>query len=100
MVRFLAEKEWVIDLVEHKELPERYGHLRLPEWLEELPNARWILPLLHQDELDAFVVLSEPRADMNFDWEDRDLLKTVGREAASYLRLVETTHEESKDVLT
>ena len=91
LVQFLNERQWVIDLAEYRSMPERYGHLQLPHWLQEFPKARLILPLFHQDDLDAFIVLGQPRVDMEFDWEDRDLLKTVGSEAASYLRLIETT---------
>jgi putative PEP-CTERM system histidine kinase len=43
---------------------------------------------LHADELLAFLLLAEARANTAITWEDRDLLRTVGRQAASYLALL------------
>jgi putative PEP-CTERM system histidine kinase len=50
-----------------------------------LPNAWIIVPLLAADRLAGFVVLGAPRTPLEVDWEVRDLLKTAGRQAASYL---------------
>ena len=44
-----------------------------------------ILPLLTETRLLGFVVLDEPTHDTSLTWEDLDLLKTVGRQVASYL---------------
>ena len=50
-------------------------------------NARvWlIVPLGHLDDLDALIVLEKPRSSRDLDWEDYDILRTVGRQAASYI---------------
>ncbi|MFT4582946.1 MAG: putative PEP-CTERM system histidine kinase [Gammaproteobacteria bacterium] len=62
-----------------------------PAWFTELPRAWAVVPILHGDELLAFLVLAEPRAQDDITWEDRDLLRTVGRQAASYLAFLRAT---------
>lgn len=91
LVRFLEQRQWVIDLKQYAEGPERYDDLELPAWLKQLPQSRMILPLLHHDELEAFIVLGQPRVNVELNWEDHDLLKTLGRQAAGYLRLIATS---------
>jgi len=44
-----------------------------------------VVPLKHLDRLLGFLVLRQPRAPRSLNWEDWDLLRTVGRQAASYL---------------
>jgi putative PEP-CTERM system histidine kinase len=57
----------------------------LPEWLASLKQAWLVVPLLHGPRLLGFLVLPHSRAPRVLDWEDRELLKTVGRQAASYI---------------
>lgn len=50
------------------------------------PAAGWlVLPLLHRSELFGLLVLAAPAAPRPLDDEDRELLRLVAREAASYL---------------
>lgn len=91
LIRFLQTRQWVIDLDEFSENPELYEELVLPVWLQELPRAWLVVPLVRDDTLIAFVVLGRPRAMRKINWEDRDLLKTVGLQIASYIALVETS---------
>jgi putative PEP-CTERM system histidine kinase len=59
--------------------------LNLPGWLTAHPRARLIVPLVHGGVLLGFVVLGDLRAERKLDWEDFELLKTAGRQAASYI---------------
>jgi putative PEP-CTERM system histidine kinase len=88
LARFLEREEYVIDLSEYAREPELYP-LELPEWLRNQPRAWLVVPLMHGAGLLGFVVLAESRANFTFNWEDTDLLKTVGRQVASYLALME-----------
>jgi len=91
-IKFIEERQWVINLNEYDSEPESYGDLQLPAWLKRLSKAAWlVVPLIHHDALLGFVVLARPRTGRSFNWEDSDLLKTAGRQAASYLALLETT---------
>ena len=89
--RFLEKTGWVIDLAEHASAPQRYPELIVPEWLVTLPGAWLVVPLPAQAGLVGFVVLVTARASVEVDWEVLDLLKTAGRQAASYLAQIEMT---------
>jgi len=89
LARFLAERNWVIDLHEYKDKREDYAGLQLPGWLLDLQRAWLVVPLMHHEGLVGFVVLAQSRAPRACNWEDNDLLKTAGREAASHLAQME-----------
>ncbi|MCB1921439.1 MAG: PEP-CTERM system histidine kinase PrsK [Candidatus Competibacteraceae bacterium] len=91
LAHFLEKRQWVIELDEYEREPELYGDLVLPDWLQETRRVWLIVPLLLGDHLQGFLVLAEARAPQQINWEDRDLLKTAGRQAASYVALLETS---------
>jgi len=57
----------------------------LPAWLLELRRAWLVIPFIHRDTLQGFLLLAQSRAKRSLSWEDDLLLKTVGRQVASYL---------------
>jgi putative PEP-CTERM system histidine kinase len=59
--------------------------LPLPEWLTSDPSAWAGVPLVHNGKLVGLVLLAAPGFRRSLDWEDFDLLKTAGRQAASSL---------------
>jgi putative PEP-CTERM system histidine kinase len=89
LVQFLEIQKWVINLDEYERDPELYkslGDLHMPSWLKFIPNAWLISPLILHERLLGFVVLTRsPASHRHFNWEDSDLLKTSGSQAASYL---------------
>jgi GAF domain-containing protein len=49
-------------------------------------GAVWLgIPLLHNQKLVGLVVLAAPEYRRQLDWEDFDLLRTAGHQAASSL---------------
>lgn len=87
-VQFLEERQWVINLDEFREKPHVYDDLEIPVWLRDTRDdlrAWLVVPLLHHDQLLGILMLGQPRVLRELNWEDYDLLKTVGRQAASYL---------------
>lgn len=90
---FLLEKGWVIDLVEFRSSPRRYGSLSLPTWLLGSADPLLVVPLLAVEEMQGFVVLAQPRTAIDLNWEVLDLLKTAGRQAAGYLAQMRATEE-------
>jgi putative PEP-CTERM system histidine kinase len=59
--------------------------LPVPAWLLDDPSA-WVgVPLIHEDGMAGLVVLAAPDYRRPLDWEDFDILKTAGRQAASSL---------------
>ncbi|MEQ1508954.1 MAG: XrtA/PEP-CTERM system histidine kinase PrsK [Sphingopyxis sp.] len=57
----------------------------IPEWL--LADQRFwvVVPLVHLDQIEAMVLLARPQLDRALDWEDFDLLRVAGRQAASHI---------------
>ncbi|WP_019625767.1 XrtA/PEP-CTERM system histidine kinase PrsK [Thioalkalivibrio sp. ALJT] len=90
LVEFLARTGWVIDLDEYRRQPEVYQQPQWPDWLVDNPRHWTVVPLLKGDFLQGFVVLARPRAPRKIEWEERDLLKTAGRQLAVYVALVQT----------
>jgi putative PEP-CTERM system histidine kinase len=79
---FLRERQWVVDLREYRQRPAVYGDLRLPEWLSAESPWRVITPLLVGSDLIGFLILRSPPEPFTMSFEDRDLLKIVGRNVA------------------
>ncbi len=57
----------------------------VPEWLTTNADAWFVLPLLHAEALVGAIVLARPPVERALDWEDFDLLRVAGRQAASFL---------------
>jgi putative PEP-CTERM system histidine kinase len=85
LCRFLAARDWVINLDEYRDNSERYAGLERPVWLDGLAQAWLIVPLTDQGELRGFAVLAAPLARAEVDWEVCDILKTAASQAASHL---------------
>jgi putative PEP-CTERM system histidine kinase len=63
----------------------RNKSLSFAPWMMEDPSV-WVgVPLLHQQRLIGFVILAAPEYRRALDWEDFDLLRTAGNQAASSL---------------
>ena len=84
--RAFIESEWVFipdsgdneALSQHNEL--------LPHWAHNIPDLWLLFPLIVGEELVGFIALTKPGGDETLTWEDLDLLKTMGRQIASYLK--------------
>jgi len=87
LLHFLTIKQWVIDLFEFTNDPGIYGEVDLSQWSAEEKNVWLIIPLFLQNELAAFVVLTQAKVPRLLNWEDHDLLKTVGMQLANALAL-------------
>lgn len=84
LVGFLNNREWIIDANECRDSPGDYNGLILPEELYSI-NAWLVIPLKHYYELIGFIVLLEPFVKVKINWEDRDLLKAIGKQSSSYI---------------
>ncbi len=82
---FLRRTQWVIDLAEYRSSPDAYQNVLMPDFLEARTNLRLLVPLMQQADLTGFLVLAEPPPPFELTYEDRDLLKTVGRHVATHL---------------
>ena len=91
LCQFMLSSGWVVNLEEFRSFPRRYGGMTLPNWLQQVDHAWLIVPLFVADEMIAFVVLARSRARVEVNWEVNDLLKTAGRQAASFLAQMQAT---------
>ncbi len=82
---WLEQHEWIIDLQEWRRAPDFYRNLEMPAAVAEIPRARLLIPLLFGDQLQGIVLLKESEFSVDLNWEDRDLLKVAGRQAATHL---------------
>jgi putative PEP-CTERM system histidine kinase len=85
MVQFIKEKHWILHLGEYRREPHVYRNIALPTWFEVNPALTIVSPLLELEKLTGFFVLYEPPPPFELTYEDRDLLKTVGRHVATLL---------------
>jgi putative PEP-CTERM system histidine kinase len=82
---WLQKSEWIIDMKEWRQAPDVYEDLAPPTFLAETPRAWLIIPLLFGERLQGILLLRESDLQTEINWEDRDLLKVAGRQAASHL---------------
>jgi putative PEP-CTERM system histidine kinase len=85
VIAFLSQHQWVIDLAELRETPDAYQNISLPESLAQQRRFRLVVPLSHGEDMIGFVALADPPPPFSPNYEDRDLLKTVGRHVAVHI---------------
>ncbi|HSJ49504.1 MAG TPA: XrtA/PEP-CTERM system histidine kinase PrsK, partial [Gammaproteobacteria bacterium] len=83
--RFLEQEQWVVNLEEFEQDRKHYGDLQVPAVIDRIPEAWVIVPLLLHERLTGFVLLSRSPVAREFNWEDYDLLRTIGQQAAAHL---------------
>ena len=88
LMHFMEARQWIVDLDEEA-VPESENGLDLetPECFAEKSGYWLLVPLMQEERMLGFVALLRPRAPQKLTWENRDLLKTAGMQAASYLAL-------------
>jgi putative PEP-CTERM system histidine kinase len=89
---FLNNTNWIIDIDEYKSNRSVYENLQLPESVVQNDDTWLIVPLIHEEEVHSFVILSRSSSIKTLNWENRDLLMMAGRQAASYMVLEEAAN--------
>lgn len=79
------DKEWVYALGDSGSNLLNPFSEHLPEWVSAIDNAWVITPLILGDKLTGFFLLTQSANTNPLIWEDLDVLKTVGRQLASYI---------------
>jgi len=87
LLRFVREHRYVIDFEQLRDgvLVADDTRVSVPAWLAGLDQAWAGVPLIHAGRLLGLVVLEHPAFRRRLDWEDLDLFRTAGVQAASYL---------------
>lgn len=90
MVRFLRDRQWVIDFQELRAKPSHYDGLHLDTWFAERDDFWLVVPMFIGKQLFGFIVLLRPTITPTLNFEDHDLLKTVGRHVGTHLKQAES----------
>jgi putative PEP-CTERM system histidine kinase len=85
LLRYLGDRGRIVDVDELRRGDGDYGAMDAPDFVRTDQRAWLIVPLIHLERLAGFIILEKSRADRELNWEDFDLLRTVGRQAASYI---------------
>jgi putative PEP-CTERM system histidine kinase len=83
--KWLQDTGWIIDVEEWRASPEIYAGLQMPNLLADAPGAWMVIPLMFRKRLEGVLILRRANSNERLNWEDRDLIKVAGREAASHL---------------
>ncbi|MEJ7933584.1 XrtA/PEP-CTERM system histidine kinase PrsK [Sphingobium sp. AN558] len=85
-VASLEQSGWIVDVDGARADGARGSTaMRLPEWIAAEPRAWALVPLVHFGKLIGAILLARPLVDRRLDWEDFDMLRAAGRQAASYI---------------
>ena len=78
----LEQTGWIVDIARPR---NGEGALHLPDWMRHEPRAWALVPLIHYGRLIGAVLLARPPVDRRLDWEDFDMLRAAGRQAATHI---------------
>lgn len=81
----LQEAQHIVDLDAVRRGVAMEPDLAIPEWLIADTRAWVVVPVLHFGRMIALAVLHRPPVSRALDWEDLDVLRIAGQQAASYL---------------
>lgn len=84
-LRFMCDRQWILDTAELDRDPELYKGLSRPWWTEQLPEGLLVVPLISNEELLGFIVLFHSSSAFRLAFEEIDLLRTAGRQVAAHL---------------
>lgn len=87
LMHFMEERQWIVDLDEYRGQDGGRDSDEIPSWMIEQQEFWLLVPLMQDERMLGFVLLAHPRAPQALNWENRDLLKTAGMQAASYVAL-------------
>jgi putative PEP-CTERM system histidine kinase len=87
LARFIEGRDFIVDFGAMRGSCLVAGDVRLnvPEWLVGLDRAWAGVPLIHAGRLVGLVILEHPPFRRALDWEDFDLFRAAGIQAASYI---------------
>ena len=85
LILFFKQHDWIINLDEYMLDPSKYHLIEIPEDILHQTHPWLIIPLRSGDKISGIVLLCEPIADLDLNWENYDLLKIVSQQACSYV---------------
>ena len=85
--RYFEQTGYIVELDKMRDPNAEYQTVKdfVAPWLIDEGRAWIIVPLIHYAQLAGLLVLGRPAINRALDWEDLDMLRVAGRQAASYL---------------
>lgn len=85
--RYFEQTGYIVELDKMRDPNAEYETVKdfVAPWLVDEGQAWIIVPLIHYAQLAGLLVLGRPAINRALDWEDLDMLRVAGRQAASYL---------------
>lgn len=83
LVQALQQQYWVVDIDRIRANADMAPSL--PPWIADNKSAWALVPIIHFGALTGALLLARPTIDRALDWEDYDMLRTAGRQVASYI---------------
>ncbi|MDC0661931.1 XrtA/PEP-CTERM system histidine kinase PrsK [Marinobacter sp. SS21] len=85
LIRFLQSREWIINLQEYHHDPVRYKLLEIPDAITKFSEGWLIIPMYLDNSLYGLVLVGNPYAKVELNWENFDLIKVVARQTCNLL---------------
>lgn len=85
LVRFLQQREWVINLSEYRQDPVRYKLLEIPDAITKFSEGWLVIPMYLDNSLYGLTLIGSPYAKVELNWENFDLIKVVARQTCNLL---------------
>lgn len=85
LINFFRQNDWIINLDEYMLDPSKYQLIEIPESMLHQDHPWLILPLGSGENITGLVLLCDPIAALDLNWENYDLLKIVSQQACSYI---------------
>jgi putative PEP-CTERM system histidine kinase len=87
LLAHVEQSGYVVDFaaIRDGQLVEGPDRIPVPGWLAAMDRAWAGVPLSHEGRLAGLVILEHPAIRRRLDWEDFDLFRTAGIQAASYI---------------
>ena len=86
----LGDRQRIVDFDEWRAGRGDYAGMTLPGWAAADRRVWLAVPLVHLDALAGLIIVERTLAPRDLNWEDFDLLRTLGRQAASYIAEAQT----------
>ncbi|MFZ4690330.1 MAG: XrtA/PEP-CTERM system histidine kinase PrsK [Polymorphobacter sp.] len=85
VAQYLEVRQRIIDFDEVRAGAGDYGAMPLPDWVLANPRIWLAVPLVHLDVMVGALLIERSLAPRSLNWEDYELLRTLGRQGASYI---------------
>ena len=87
LLAYFNQHDWLIDLAEFRNSPQRYPDLVVPPALINQNQIWLVVPAFYQQQLIGIILIGPSRALTQLNWEDRDYIKVIAKQLAHYLVL-------------